>query len=247
MDRLIYVAMNGAKQIEMHQATNAHNLANANTTGFKGDFDRVGSLLVYGDGYPSRVYSIDERSGINLTSGQIVQTGRDLDIAVSGDGYIAVQAPDGSEAYTRAGDLRVTTGGILETGTGLAVLGNGGPIALPPFEKLDIGADGTLSIVPVGQDASSLAIVDRIKLVNPSNDQLQKSEDGLLRASDNSTFPPDASVHIASGALESSNVNTVNEMVQMIELARKFEMHVKVLETARENDVQSSSILRLGR
>ena len=245
MDRMLYVAMNGAKQIQMHQATNTHNLANASTTGFRADFDSIRSLPVYGPGNPSRVYSIDERSGIDFNIGQVSQTGRDLDVSINGAGFIAIQSLDGSEGYTRAGDLRVVQGGLLQTGAGLSVMGNDGPIALPPFEKLDIGADGTLSIVPVGQDASALAVIDRIKLVNPPTEQLEKGLDGLIRSADGNPVAADASVRVASGTVEGSNVNSISELINMIELARKFEMHVKLMETAENNDSSSASILRL--
>ena len=243
MDRMLYVAMSGAKQIEMHQATNSHNLANASTTGFRADFDTIRSLPVYGPGNPSRVYSVDERSGINFDIGQVSQTGRDLDVSITGEGYFAIQAPDGTEAYTRAGDFRVVNGGLLQTGNGHSVMGNSGPIALPPFEKLDIAADGTLSIIPVGQDASALAVVDRIKLVNPPEENLEKGLDGLIRS--DVPVVADASIRVASGTVEGSNVNSISELINMIELARKFEMHVKLMETAETNDSSSASILRL--
>lgn len=245
MDRMLYVAMNGAKQIELHQATNTHNLANASTTGFRADFDAIRSLPVYGPGNPSRVYSVDERSGIDFSAGQVSQTGRELDVSIIGEGFIAIQAPDGSEAYTRAGDLHIANGGLLQTGAGFSVMGNDGPIALPPFEKLDIAADGTLSIVPTGQDASALAVIDRIKLVNPSFDQLEKGLDGLIRPNDQTPFAPDASVRVAAGTVEGSNVNSINELINMIELARKYEMHVKLMEAAENNDASSTSIMRL--
>ncbi len=245
MDRMLYVAMNGAKQIQLHQATNTHNLANASTTGFRADFDSIRSLPVYGPGNPSRVYSVDERSGIDFNIGQVSQTGRDLDVSINGTGFIAIQTPDGSEGYTRAGDLRVVQGGLLQTGAGFSVMGNDGPIALPPFEKLDIAADGTLSIVPVGQDASALAVIDRIKLVNPPTNELEKGLDGLIRSADGNPITADASVRVASGTVEGSNVNSISELINMIELARKFEMHVKLMETAENNDSSSTSILRL--
>ena len=242
---MIYIAMNGAKQIEIHQATNTHNLANASTTGFRADFDAIRSLPVYGPGNPTRVYSIDDRSGIDFSIGQVSQTGRDLDVSIIGDGFIAIQAPDGAEAYTRAGDLRVVNGGLLQTGSGYSIMGNDGPIALPPFEKLDIAADGTLSIVPVGQDASALAVVDRIKLVNPLTQELEKSLDGLLRAKGQTSIAADASVRVASGTVEGSNVNAISELINMIDLARKYEMNVKLMETAENIDASSTSVLRL--
>ncbi len=245
MDRSLYVAMNGAKQAQLHQATNTNNLANASTTGFRADFDAFNSLPVIGPGYESRIYNQDERSGIDLSSGALQQTGRELDIAVSGSGYIEVQAPDGSSAYTRAGDLHTTSAGLLETGAGHPVLGNDGPIALPPYEKLEIAADGTISILPVGQEATTLATIDRIKLVNASSEDLIKGEDGLLRAVPGASFEADASVTVTSGVLESSNVNTVSELLDMIELARNFEMHIKMMQAIEENDSATTQLLRV--
>ena len=245
MDRMLYVAMSGAKQIQLQQVTNTHNLANASTTGFRADFDSFQSLPVYGPGNPTRVYSVDNRSGVDFSLGEIAQTGRDLDISIAGPGFIAIQAPDGSEAYTRAGDLRIVNGGLLETGKGEPVMGNAGPIALPPYSKLDIGADGTLSIIPLGQTASSLAVVDRIKLVNPPQENLEKGLDGLIRTKDQLPVLPDASVSIASGTLESSNVNPIGELLNMIDLARRFEMHVQLMETSRDIDQSSATILRM--
>ncbi len=245
MDRALYVAMNGAKQVQLHQATNTNNLANASTTGFRADFDAINSLPVKGPGYNSRIYSQDERSGIDFSSGTLQQTGRELDIAVNGNGFIEIQAPDGNTAYTRAGDLHTTAAGLLETGAGHPVLGNDGPIALPPFEKLEIAADGTISILPVGQEATTLATIDRIKLVNAKPEDLFKGEDGLLRAVPDASIEADASVTVTSGVLESSNVNTVGELLDMIELTRNFEMHIKVMQSIEENDSATSQLLRI--
>lgn len=244
MDRSLYVAMSGAKQIEYQQITNTHNLANASTAGFRADFDTFSSLPVYGPGNPTRVYSQDNRTGINFESGPVAQTGRDLDVSINGAGFIAIQTPEGGEAYTRAGDLRVTNGGLLQTGRGEPVMGNSGPIALPPYSKLDIGTDGTLSVVPIGAEPTELAIVDRIKLVNPPVDQLEKGLDGLIRSIGEEPLLPDAAVRVSSGTLESSNVNAVGELLNMIDLARRFEMHVKLMETVRDVDQSSATILR---
>ena len=244
MDRALYLAMNGAKQVQLHQTTNTHNLANASTTGFRADFDAFDSLPVLGPGYATRVFSQDERSGVNFESGALQQTGRELDIAVSGDGFIEIQAPDGGNAYTRAGDLRVTSAGLLETGAGHPVIGNDGPIAIPPFQKLEVGGDGTISILPVGQEATTLATIDRIKLVNANPEDLVKGDDGLLRAVTGVSLEADASVTVVSGALEASNVNVVSELIDMIELARSFEMHIKMMQSIEENDTATTQLLR---
>ncbi len=245
MDRMLYVAMTGAAQTLTAQAANSHNLANASTTGFKADLSQFRSMPVYGDGMPSRVYAMAERPGVDLRPGAIQATGNDLDMAVDGDGWIAVQAADGSEAYTRAGDLHLTVNGLLETGAGHYVLGNGGPVSIPPAEKLDIGADGTISIRPLGQSAKTLAQIDRVKLVKPPLDQLEKGEDGLFRLRSGAAAPADASVRLVSGALEGSNVNPVEQMVNMISLARQFEMQVKMMRTAEDNASAATQLLRL--
>ena len=245
MDRALYLAMNGAKQVQLHQATNTHNLANVNTTGFRADFNAFNSLPVVGPGYATRVYSQDESSGVNFANGALQQTGRELDIAVSGEGFIEIQSPDGSSAYTRAGDLRVNSTGLLETGAGHPVMGNDGPIALPPFEKLEIGGDGTISILPVGQEATTLATIDRIKLVNANPEELVKGKDGLLRPVTGASIEADASVAVASGVIEASNVNAVSELLDMIELARNFELHIKMMQSVEENDAATTQLLRL--
>lgn len=244
MDRMLYVAMSGAKETLIAQGNASNNLANAATPGFLADLNQFRSMPVFGQGYPTRVYALDERPQADFARGSIQNTGRDLDVAVKGGGWIAVQALDGSAAYTRRGDLWVDENGLLKTGNGLPVLGNGGPIAIPPAEKIEIGVDGTISIRPLGQAANALAIVDRIKLVNPAVDELRKGDDGLLRLDGGGEADFDATQRLAPGALEASNVNIVNEMVDMIEYARRFEMQVKMMRTAEENAEAGASLLR---
>jgi flagellar basal-body rod protein FlgF len=245
MDRMLYVAMSGAKETALAQARNTQNLANASTTGFKASLDAFASRHVTGPVHETRTYAVAEDMRVDLSPGPLQATGRDLDVAVQGEGWIAVQAPDGGEAFTRAGDLRVDSVGLLTTGTGLPVLGDGGPIAVPPFETLEIGSDGTISIRPLGQEANTLAQVDRIKLVNPDPTELVRGEDGLIRHAQGLEQPPDAGVNLVNGMLESSNVNTVEAMVRMIDLARHFEMQVKMMKTVEDNDAASASLLRL--
>jgi flagellar basal-body rod protein FlgF len=172
-------------------------------------------------------------------------TGRDLDVAVQGSGFIAVEGPDGREAYTRAGDLRVDSNGQLRTGTGLAVLGEAGPVAIPPNASLLIGGDGTVSIVPLGQGPETRAEVGRIKLVNPATEELEKAQDGLFRMKDGSDAPADASARLMSGVLESSNVNVADAMVNMIELSRRFDMQVRAMKAAEDNGAVSARLLSL--
>ncbi len=245
MDNMLYVAMSGAKETLIAQTSNNHNLANVNTAGFRQDLAQFRSMPVFGPGQPSRVYALTERPGVDFAPGSMQTTGRDLDLAVKEAGFIAVQAPDGTEAYTRAGDLRVSSLGLLLTGAGHPVLGNGGPVAIPPAEKLEVGNDGTISIRPLGQDAKTLAELDRIKLVKPPHDALEKGLDGLFHLKEGGVAPPDAAVSLVSGALESSNVDAVEALVGMITLARQFEMQVRMMNVAEENDASTAQMLRL--
>ena len=246
MDRSLYIAMSGAKQTLLAQTTNANNLANAQTTGFKSDLEQFRSQPVYGAGYPTRVYAMTEKPGTDLSHGAMQTTGRDLDVAIDGDGFIAVQGADGKEAYSRAGDLRVTPDGLLQTGSGLQVLGQGGPISIPPADKLTIGGDGTISIIPMGAgNATTLMEIDRIKLVNPELTNLEKLNDGLLHTKDGKPLAADANVKLASGVLEGSNVNSINAMVDMIELARNFELQTKVMKSVDENSAASAKLIQM--
>ena len=244
MDRMLYVAMSGAKETLTAQANANNNLANASTTGFLSDLNQFRSMPVFGSGHPTRVYAMDERPTTDFDHGSIQYTGRDLDVAVKDGGWIAVQARDGAEAYSRRGDLRVDENGLLMTGNNLPVMGNGGPIALPPFEKIDIGVDGTVSIRPLGAAADQLAVIDRIKLAAPQFEDMEKGDDGLFRRTDGEDAEADPSRRVVSGALMSSNVNVVNEMVDMIELSRRFELQVKMMKTAEESAAAGASIVR---
>ncbi|MES9883218.1 MAG: flagellar basal-body rod protein FlgF [Sedimenticola sp.] len=245
MDRVIYVAMSGAKETLLAHAANANNLANANTPGFVADLQQARSMPVYGDGMPTRVYALTDRPGLEFQRGALVHTGRDLDVAMNGKGWFAVQSRDGGEAYTRRGDLKIDLNGMLTTGNGLPVMGNGGPIAIPPAETLYIASDGTISIKPVGQAANELAVIDRIKMVNPPLEELDKGEDGLLRLRSGEEADADAEVGLATGTIESSNVNIVDSMVDMIELSRRFELQVKVMSKSEKMEEGSTSILKI--
>lgn len=245
MDKALYISMTGASQTMRAQTVHAHNMANAGTTGFRADLAQARAMQAYGPGMPSRVFSMTENPGTDFTGGAMLQTGNALDIAVQGEGWIAVQAQDGSEAYTRAGDLSISPFGEVLTGSGLPVLGNNGPVALPPFESIEVGSDGTVSIRELGQGAEVLAAVDRIKLVNPGNEQLIKGADGLFRRRDGADSLPDAAVSVVSGYLEGSNVNVVESMVEMISLTRNYEMNVKLMQTVQQNSEASARLLQI--
>lgn len=245
MDRMLYVAMTGAKNIMLAQAVNNNNLANINTTGFRADLASFQSMPINGAGYPSRTNAVVNGTSVDMSSGPLITTGRQLDVAVKGDGLIAVQGPDGNEAYTRAGDLKVNSAGMLVTGAGFPVMGNSGPIAIPPNEKLEIGADGTISILPIGQTPNTLAVVDRIKLVKAPADTLSKTSEGLLRPVTGDSLAADASVTMQSGVLETSNVNGINALANMIELSRHYEAQIKLMKAAEDNDAAGAQLLRM--
>jgi len=244
MDKFLYVAMSGAKETLRAQSANSHNLANASTTGFRADLSAFQSRAVAGSGYASRVYATNTTTGWDQSVGAQMATGGSLDVAINGDGFIAVQGPDGREAYTRAGDLIVDANGQLMTKTGLPVLGDNGPLSVPPNNSLSIAPEGTISIVPQGQGPETTASIGRIKLVNPGNDLFDRGEDGLFRMRDGSDAPSEANVRLNTGTLEASNVNAAQAMVNMIELARNFEMQVKVIKSAEENGAVSAQLLR---
>ena len=245
MDRMIYIGMSGAKEVMLSQGMNNNNLANVSTVGFREDLAQQRSMSVFGPGHPTRAFAMTEKPGVNFDPGTIENTGRPLDMAIKGDGWFAVQAKDGTEAYTRAGDFRTTPQGFLLTGSGLPVMGNAGPITIPPFESLTIGADGTITIRPVGQAAAQLAQIDRIRLVNPELSNLEKGEDGLFRQKDKTPAAVDGSVRLLSGSLEHSNVSVVEVMARMISLTRNFEMQVKIMSTAEEVDKSTDSLVRM--
>lgn len=245
MDRLIYTAMTGAKHILARQATTSHNLANATTTGFRAQVDQFRAVSVQGAPLPTRAFVVDATTGSDFRAGAIQHTGRDLDVAVQGAGWIAVRVADGSEAYTRNGSLKVDENGVLQTRDGLAVQGDGGPIAIPPGRNVAVARDGTISLVPDGSAATGLTTVARIKLVNPRETDLVRGDDGLFRMKRGTPAPADPNVSLVSGALESSNVNVVDEMVNMISLARQFEMQMKLIQSAESNDAKAAQLLGL--
>jgi flagellar basal-body rod protein FlgF len=242
MDRLIYLAMAGAQQLLQQQAVTAHNLANASTTGYKAETTTFRVAPVVGPGMATRAYALDSTPGAVLASGAVQATGRDLDVAIEGPGFFAVEATDGTEAYTRAGSFDVSPDGQLLTRTGLTVLGEGGPIVVPPDSRIQVGRDGTVSAVTPGQSAA-VNVLGRLKLVNPAAGEVQKGADGLFRLRSGQPADADDTVSVTAGALESSNVNPVAAMVDMINLARNFEMQMKLIQNADGNEQRANQLL----
>jgi flagellar basal-body rod protein FlgF len=244
MDRSVYIAMTGATQTMRAQDAVSHNLANASTVGFKSELSAFQSVPVLGPGQATRVNAVAEGIGEDQSQGVPLQTGRSLDIAVRGSGWIAVQAPDGTEGYTRAGDLQLTADGTLTDARGNPVMGNGGPINLPQSSQISIGNDGTISTVPLGQGPNTVAAVAQIKLVNPDATQLSKGSDGLLHMVGGGQADPDLTVRLSTGALEGSNVNPSSELVKMISLSRQYELQVRSIKTAEDDSDASTKLLQ---
>ncbi len=245
MDKGVYLLMSGAKEDMLSQARVANNLANASTTGFRADLQSFRAMPSIGDGHQSRIFVQSERPGFNLGEGSLITTGNALDVAVKGEGWIAVQRPDGSEAYTRAGDLRINANGLLENGRGNPIIGDNGPIAIPPVEKMQIGKDGTISILPLGAPETAVQILDRIKLVNPEVANLTKGADGLFENINGIPAPADASVNLITETLEGSNVSAITELTDMIALSRQFEMKVKFMKEFKELGDRADSLMRV--
>ncbi len=243
MDRLIYTSMTGANHTLNQQATVAHNLANTSTTGYRAENNAFRAVPVFGDGLPTRAFVVDSTTAADFTPGSLQTTGRNLDVAVKGSGWIAIQLDDGKEAYTRNGSLQVGPNGILQTNSGHKIKGDTGIITVPPDTRITIGVDGTVSSVPVTPQPNTVAQVGRIKLVNPPEDKLEKGADGLFRLKEGGEAPVDARVRLVDGTLENSNVNVVHEMVSMIGLARQFDMQMKMLDNAQNNAQKASEIM----
>ncbi len=238
MDRMIYLSMSGAKATMQRQDTLANNLANVSTPGFRAELQAFRAVPVQGSGASTRVYALETTTGYDASPGAITSTGRNLDVAAKGNAWLAVQALDGTEAYTRGGSLEVSSDGTLTTRSGLPVLGDGGPLQVPPNSIVSIGADGTVSAK--GSDGKNTAI-GKLKLVTPEA-ALTRGEDGLFRAADGE-LSADDKARVQDGALEGSNVSPVETMVAMISAARQFEAQMKMLQTAEANEKAAAQLL----
>lgn len=246
MDRLIYTAMTGAKHVMEQQSATANNLANATTTGFRAQIDAFRAVPVIGPGLPTRTFVVDSTVGADFSQGPLMESGRALDVAIQGKGWIALDMPDGSEAYTRSGSLKVNENGVLQTQRGINVVGDGGPITIPPDVNVTIAKDGTVSSVAAGSKPGQSTVIGRIKLVNPPEDTLVRGDDALFRVKGNAGAEADAGVTLVGGALEGSNVNVVDAMVNMISLSRQFEMHMSLLKNAETNATKAAQLLAMG-
>lgn len=244
MDRLIYTTMTGAAQTMSRQAAVAHNLANVASTGYRAEEHRLRAVQVQSPhALPTRAFVVDASTHTNFDSGPLQATGRELDVAVKGPGWIALAMPDGSEAYTRDGSLQLDVNGVLQTRQGIPVQGEGGPISSPPDVRLWIGTDGSVSAIPETGEQNTVNAVGRIKLVNPDENELVRGADGLFRLRSGQAAVMDENTQLASGYLEGSNVNAAEQMVSMISLARQFDMQMKMLSMASANDQAATQVI----
>jgi flagellar basal-body rod protein FlgF len=245
MDRLIYTAMSGAKYLLERQATLANNLANAGTTGFRADTVGLRAVPTVSPQGGTRVFTVETTTGSDFAQGPMSATGRNLDVAVQGRGWLAVQASDGTEAYTRNGALQIGADGTLQLPNGLQVQGTGGPITIPAdAQSILLASDGSISVKSASSKSPST--VGQLKLVNPPAADMIKGNDGLFRQRSGADAEPDAAARVVGGTLEGSNVNVVEAMVGMIAASRQFEMQMKMLSTAEQNEQKSSTVISAG-
>jgi flagellar basal-body rod protein FlgF len=239
MDRLVYTSMSAAKATLQRQEVLAHNLANVATNGFRAEMAALRAVPVRGEGATTRVFALETTVGYDDAPGVVQTTGRNLDVAMQGKAWMAVQGFDGTEAYTRAGSLQVGADGTLSDVSGRPVLSDGGPITVPLNARVDIAADGSISATVGNQRPQAIG---RIKMATPEA-QLVRGTDGLFRAADGDPLPADATARLQAGALEGSNVNAVEAMVAMIAAARQFEHQMKALKTAEDKEQAAAKLL----
>lgn len=246
MDKLLYIAASGAKQDLLGTSVRANNLANAQTLGFKAQMEQARAMPAFGEGLPTRVFSMTESPSSNYEGGPMIKTERELDVAVQGGGWLSVLDSQGNEAYTRAGSLQLGADGALEDAHGNRVVGDVGEFFLPiPLSNINIATDGTVSVRPQGAPETVLEEFGRLKLVNPDVSDMVRGEDGLFRLRSGQDANEDAEVRVLSGMLENSNVNAVEEMISMIGLQRHYELQVKLMKKADSMDMRGNMLMRI--
>lgn len=245
MDRLVNTALTAMRGAMQRQAAIANNLANVNTTGFRAEVANAETRWIQGQTFDTRAQQSEQVIAADMAQGAVTATGNPLDVAMNGDALLAVQAADGNEAYTRRGDLKVTDSGLLTTGDGLPVLGEGGPITLPELDSISFATDGSIWGVPRGGDPAQPQQLDKLKLVTPVGSSVIKGTDGLLREANGGALPGDPLASVTGGSIEGSNVNATASLVAMIEASRAWETQVKMIDTAKQMDDGGASLMRL--
>jgi flagellar basal-body rod protein FlgF len=246
MDPILYNAANGGSQSFSRQGVVANNLANVATPGFRADLYQAQTVYTQGAGAANNFnqsFVVQNANSVDFTPGNFVSTGRNLDVAVNGEGWFAVRGSNGQEGYTKAGSLNVNANGQLVTASGKPVIGGGGPISIPPAQSIEIGTDGTISIVPLGGGSNAPTVVDRIKMVTLNKANVVKNSDGLFQQTNGAVAPADNTLKMVSGSLEGSNVQAVEQMVAMINAGRDFETNMNVLSTVSDNAQKLTQVL----
>ena len=247
MDRLIYTSLTAMRGSMSRQTAIANNLANAETPGFRADMAEAQALWLKGAGLGARAMSSEEVHGADMRAGTVITTGRDLDIAMTGDALLVVQAPNGEEAYTRRGDLQLSASGLLTTGDGHPVQGGGGPVTIPPADSIKIDTDGRVWIVPTGGDPDNPQEVDRLRLATPAGSDIAKGLDGLFRVKGGGILPDDPEARLVGRSLEGSNVSATSALVEMIEASRSWDTQLKMITDARDMDSATANLMQLPR
>ena len=247
MDRVIYTSLTAMRAAASRQTSTANNLANAQTPGFRAELAKAQPLWLDGAGHDSRSMPSEEVLGADMRSGTVVHTGRNLDIAMQADALLVVQAPNGEEAYTRRGDLQLSSSGLVTTGDGHPVLGTGGPLTLPPADSILIDTEGRVLVVPTGGDPQNPVEVDRLRLVSPAGSDVVKGLDGLFRVKDGGILPDDPEGRVITESIEGSNVSATFALVEMIEASRRWDQQLKMIGDARDMDSATANLMQLPR
>lgn len=242
-NKFIYTVASSGNQILEQMASETNNLANASTDGFRAMLNSARAVPVVSKDLPVQAFALDATVGTDFSAAPTHVTGRNLDVAVQGKGWLVVQDSKGNEAYTRAGSLRVDPEGLLQTQQGQYVLSNAGPITIPPDQIVTISVDGTVSTIQIGNQVSNSNLIGQLKLVNPSEDNLVRGDDGLFRTKDGVSADTDPAVRVVSGVVEDSNVNTIKCLVGFISLQRQFDANMKLMTTAQTNEEKANTML----
>jgi flagellar basal-body rod protein FlgF len=245
MDRIVHASLSAMRAAMARQAATANNLANAGTAGYRADVSAARTTFIEAQGQVYAARASGQVLSADMKAGTVTKTDRPLDIALAGDAMLAVQAPNGDESYTRRGDLHVTDSGLVTTGDGHPVLGEGGPLTLAAADSIRIDKDGSVWVVPQGGDPDNPTRVDRLKLASPAGSDVVKGLDGLFRVRGGGALPQDPEARLVAGSLEGSNVNASQALVDMIDASRAWDTQINLITSARELDTASADLMRL--
>jgi flagellar basal-body rod protein FlgF len=246
MDRIGQVALNTMRLLSDNQKITSANLANINTIGFRKDIatNVSSTFLLDNNSLEDRVFASRKDSGVDTTTSNLINTDRPLDIAVDGNGFIVGKTPSGEQIITRRGDIKIGVDGKMRNGDGTTIQGGGADITIPPYEKIAIANDGTISYMPLGAEGNTMVPAGRIDLVSVPSNNITRGLDGNLRVKSGPFPATDSNVKLSSNTLETSNVSSVDSMVEIIQNQRSYEMQIKLIGTAKELDTETSKLMR---